>query len=137
MVLLANSYALGSLAGGFIVALLSCFVFHDAEAWFLFVAAGYGVAGCIAGAIYGAVVKVLGFGKNKLSNADGLRGFITAVVCTVAQYLLGVVARTYEYDRIMLFAVPLCAALVDAARVRKVGQSNVASASTVNSGAGL
>src|SRR5262245_65482512 len=105
MILLANWYALGCLAGGLIVGLLSSFVFRDAEGWFLFVAAGYGVAGCIGGAIYGAVLKVVGFARSQVSNTDGQRAIITASVCTVAQYLFGVVAHTHDYDRVMLFEI--------------------------------
>jgi hypothetical protein len=135
MILLTNSYALGSLAGGLIVGLLSSFLIHDAEAWFLFVAAGYAVAGCIAGAIYGATVKVLGFGRGKISSGDAVRGFITATVCTVGQYLIGVVARTHEYDRVMLFAVPLGAALVDTMRVRRSRRMQESAAPPLGDGA--
>ena len=44
MLLLANCFALGSMAGGIVVALLSCFLIRDATAWFPFVWAGYSAA---------------------------------------------------------------------------------------------
>jgi hypothetical protein len=118
MLLLANRFALGSLAGGVVVAILSCLVIRDAETWFPMLCAGYGVAGCITAAIYAPILKFLAFGRREITRDDGKRAFITAAVCAVAQYLCSVVARTHEYDRTLLFTLPFVAALLDAARVR-------------------
>jgi len=119
MLLLANSFALGSLAGGILVALLSCYVVHDANTWFVLICAGYGVFGCLTSAIYAPTLKVLGFARKKVTTADAKRAFFIAAICALGQYLFSVVARTHEYDHILLFLVPLCAGLFEAMRVRK------------------
>jgi hypothetical protein len=120
MFLLANSFALGSLAGGAVVTLLSCFLIRDAEAFFLLVWAGYAVVGCLSAALYAPALKLLAFGRREVTSVDRRRAFITAAVCAVGEYLFAVAARTHEYDRVLLFTVPLGAALVDAIRVRGV-----------------
>jgi hypothetical protein len=118
MFLLANSFALGSLAGGAVVTLLSCFLIRDAEAWFLLVWVGYAVLGCLSAALYAPLLKVVAFGRREVTSADGRRAFITAAVCALGEYLFAVAARTHQYDRVLLFTVPLCAALLDAVRAR-------------------
>src|SRR5947208_13914577 len=107
MLLVANSYALGSLAGGVVVALLSCFVIRDATAWFPLVCAGYSIFGCLSAAIYAPIVKVLGFGRRQVTSAHARRAFRIAAVCAIGEYLFALIARTHDYDRILLFAVPL------------------------------
>jgi hypothetical protein len=123
MIRLANSFALGSLAGGVVVGLLSCFVIRDADGWFPLVCAGYAVVGCLWAALYAPVFKVVGAGRRELTKDDGRRAFRTAAVCAVAQYLIGLAARTHQYDRILLITIPLCAALVDAAWVRATNKT--------------
>src|SRR5690349_11565588 len=103
MLKLANSFALGSLAGGAAVSLLSCYVVRDAESWLLLVWLGYGVVGCLGGLIYAPVLKFMAFGRRELSRTDMRRTRVTAALCAVAQYLPALVARTHEYDRMLLF----------------------------------
>lgn len=118
MIRLANSFALGSLAGGVVVGLLSCFIIRDADGWFPLVCAGYAVVGCLWAALYAPVFKVVGAGRRELTDDDRRRAFRTAAVCALVQYLIGVAAHTHQYDRILLITLPLCAGLVDAARGR-------------------
>jgi hypothetical protein len=122
MLLLANAFAFGSLAGGAVAAFLACLLIGDATASFPFMCIGYSVVGCISGAIYAPVLKVLGFGRRQVTRDDARRALITAAVCMVGEYLFAVVARSHENDRLLLFTVPLVAALVDTVRVRAIKQ---------------
>jgi len=123
MIRLANFFALGCLAGGFVVSLLSCFVVRDADVWFPFVWAGYGVVGCIWAALYGPLLKVLGIGRREITSDDGRRAFLTAAICALSLYLIAAAARTHQYDRILLFTLPFCAAVVDVVRVRATNKT--------------
>jgi hypothetical protein len=115
---LANSFALGSLTGGVVVAILSCFVLRDADGWFPLVAAGYAVVGCLWAALYAPVYKFVGAGRRELNGDDKRRAFHSGGLCALAQYLIPVAAHTHDYDRILLFILPVCAALFSAAVVR-------------------
>jgi hypothetical protein len=123
MLLLANSFAFGCVAGGVVVSLFSCFLIRDAEAGFFFVCAGYSVVGCISALLYAPPLKLLAFGRREITRADTRRAFITAAACMIAEYLFAAIARTHQYDRTLLLAVPPCAALVDACRLRMSARS--------------
>jgi len=114
---LTKHFSFGYLMGGIAVSFISCFIIRSGDYAFWQLCAGYMVTACLSGVMYGFTSKILGYPQ--ASATDGRLALLSGTGCTVVEFLLTTATHSFEVGRVLLFALPVGAAVMYTLRARR------------------
>ena len=114
---LTKHFAFGYLLGGIAVSFVTSFILHSGDYAFWQLCAGYMVTACLSGVMFGGTAKVIGYPQS--SSVDGRVALIAGIACTFIEFAITTAVHSFEVGRVLLFALPVGAALVYSIRARR------------------
>jgi hypothetical protein len=114
---LTKHFSFGYLMGGIAASFISCFLMRNSDFAFWQLCAGYMVTACLSGVMFGGASKILGYPQ--ASATDGRLALIAGAGCTVVEFVLSTATHSIEVGRVLLFVLPVGAAVMYTLRARR------------------
>ena len=105
---LTRHFAFGYLIGGVVVSFFSCVLIGNSQFLLWQLCIGYMMAACFSGLAYAVGLKLARW----LRNMDLKLAAISGGACAVMEYLLSTMIQSLNWNRAILFALPIVAALI-------------------------